>query len=217
MKEGDVAEKWGRRWVTIDTSRVALAFARTRLMSACFSSYLLSDSSEGRLKESELTSAPLSDGPVGRDVKMDFVYQRVPHITLKSIGNNLDAREGMTREEIDAVTRRHFDQELLYDQPYEDKKRVGITGRFTVESLSPYRVRDPDEERPATEVAAEIDANAEGFVPTVLAVAVDARPRIRFGDRQAGKRVEHDWGPGIEVLAQHAVVRFRVWVLVPDR
>ncbi|GBD84850.1 hypothetical protein BMS3Abin02_01244 [bacterium BMS3Abin02] len=166
MEKGDVAEKWGRRWVTIDTSRVALALARTRLMSARFPYSLLSDSAEARLTESELSRVPLSDGPVGHDVEMGLVYQRVPHITLKSIANNPGIREGMTREEIDEVIRRHSDQELLYDRPYEDKKRVRVTGRFTVESLSPHRVLDPDEERPATEVAAGIDSNAEGFVPT---------------------------------------------------
>jgi adenine-specific DNA-methyltransferase len=164
-----VAEQWGRRWITIDTSRVALALARTRLMSARFSYYLLSDSEEGRLKESELTGIPPSDGPTGNDVKKGFVYQRVPHITLKSIANNPDIKEGMTREQIDEAIRSHAAQELLYDQPYEDNRRVRVTGRFTVESLSPHRVLDPDEERPATEIAAETDPQAEGFVPTVLA------------------------------------------------
>jgi len=164
-----VAEQWGRRWIAIDTSRVALALARTRLMSARFPYYLLADSEEGRLKESELSGIPPSDGPTGRDVKKGFVYQRVPHITLKSIANNPEIKEGMSREEIDEAIRRHADQELLYDQPYEDNRRVRVTGRFTVESLSPHRVLDPDEERPATEIAAETDPNAEGFVPTVLA------------------------------------------------
>ncbi|MDF1597618.1 MAG: site-specific DNA-methyltransferase [Acidimicrobiia bacterium] len=163
------AEEGGRRWITIDTSRVALALARTRLMSARFPYYLLADSEEGKVKEMELTGIPLADGPVGRDVKRGFVYQRVPHVTLKSIANNPDIREGIAREQVDEAIRRHADQELLYDQPYEDNKRVRVTGRFTVESLSPHRVLDPDEERPATEVAAGIDPNAEGFVPTVLA------------------------------------------------
>jgi len=138
-------------------------------MSARFPYYVLSDSEEGRLKESELTGIPPSDGPIGNDIKKGFVYQRVPHITLKSIANNPDIKEGMTREEIDEAIRLHADQELLYDQPYEDKKRVRVTGRFTVESLSPHRVLDPGEERPSTEVAAETDPQAESFVPTVLA------------------------------------------------
>jgi len=163
-----VAEQWGRRWITIDTSRVAVALARTRLMSVRFPYYLLTDSDEGRTKEAEMTGIPSSDGAVGHDVKKGFVNKRVPHITLKAIANNPDIREGMTREEIDEVIRRRADQELLYDQPFEDNKRVRVTGRFTVESLSPHRVLDPDEERPATEVAAEVDPNAEGFVPTVL-------------------------------------------------
>ncbi len=53
-----VAEQWGRRWITIDTSRVALALARTRLMAARYPWYLLADSPEGRRKEAELTGKP---------------------------------------------------------------------------------------------------------------------------------------------------------------
>ncbi len=164
-----VAEQWGRRWITIDTSRVALALARTRLMSTRFPYYLLADSEIGRAKEMKITGISPSAGLVGYDVKQGFVYQRVPHITLKAIANNPDIREGMSLEEVDEAIQRHSDQELLYDQPYEDKKRVRVTGRFTVESLSPHRVLDPDQERSATEVAAQTDPNAEGFVPTVLA------------------------------------------------
>ena len=50
-----VAEEWGRRWITIDTSRVAVTLARTRMMSAKYSYYLLADSPEGVKKEAELT------------------------------------------------------------------------------------------------------------------------------------------------------------------
>lgn len=82
------AEQWGRRWITIDTSRVALALARTRLMSARYPWYLLADSREGRAKESELTQRPPADTPVQGDIRQGFVYERVPHITLKSIANN---------------------------------------------------------------------------------------------------------------------------------
>src|SRR5437660_12824583 len=53
-----VAEQWGRRWITIDTSRVALALARTRLMAARFPYYLLADSAEGRKKQADLTGTP---------------------------------------------------------------------------------------------------------------------------------------------------------------
>lgn len=83
-----VAEQRGRRWITIDTSRVALALARTRLMSARFPWYLLADSRDGRAKEAEITQRPPADGPVQNDIRQGFVYERVPHITLKSIANN---------------------------------------------------------------------------------------------------------------------------------
>jgi adenine-specific DNA-methyltransferase len=85
-----VAEQWGRRWITIDTSRVAIALARTRLMAGRYPYYLLSDSPEGILKEGEL-NAQLPPSPMpstAGDVRRGFVYERVPHITLKSIANN---------------------------------------------------------------------------------------------------------------------------------
>ena len=83
-----VAEQWGRRWITIDTSRVALALARTRLMAARYPWYLLADSASGRAREAELTKRPPADTPVHGDLRQGFVYERVPHITLKSIANN---------------------------------------------------------------------------------------------------------------------------------
>ena len=142
-----VAEQWGRRWITVDTSRVALALARTRLMAARFPYYLLADSPEGRKKQAELTATPTpADAPPCRhDVHAGFVYKTVPHVTLKSIANNPDIREGMTRAEIDAAIAKHTDTETLFDQPYEDKKTVRVCGPFTVESLSPHReLPDPD-------------------------------------------------------------------------
>jgi len=135
-----VAEQWGRRWITCDTSRVALALARTRLMSAKYSYYLVADSPEGIQKEAELTGKMPPEYRTGNDIKRGFVYKRVPHVKLKSIANNPDIKEGMTREEIDAAIARHAETETLYDQPYEDNKRVRVAGPFTVESLSPHRV-----------------------------------------------------------------------------
>src|SRR5262249_20936903 len=102
-----VAEQWGRRWITIDTSRVALALARQRVMAARFPWYLLADSAEGRAKENELTGAMLPRSDVGNDVRHGFVYRRVRHIKLKSIANNPDIKEGMSRKEIDEAIRRH--------------------------------------------------------------------------------------------------------------
>lgn len=83
-----VAEENGRRWITIDTSRVALALARTRIMAARYPWYLLADSEEGRAIEAELTLRPPSDALVHHDIRQGFVYERVPHITLKMIANN---------------------------------------------------------------------------------------------------------------------------------
>jgi adenine-specific DNA-methyltransferase len=85
-----VAEQWGRRWITIDTSRVALALARTRLMAARYSYYVLSDTPEGLRKEGEVTGKPLAERATAGDIRRGFVYERVPHITLKSIANNAE-------------------------------------------------------------------------------------------------------------------------------
>ena len=134
-----VAEQWGRRWITIDTSRVALALARQRLMGSKYPYYLLADSDAGRAKENSLSATPLPPATVTDDIRHGFVYERVQHITLKSIANNPDIVEGMSRPEIDAAIKRHADFEKLYDKPYEDKKTVRVAGPFTVESLSPHR------------------------------------------------------------------------------
>ena len=223
-----VAEAWGRRWITIDTSRVALSLARIRLMEGKYPYYLLADSPEGVMKEAELANDlnRAVDTKTSGDIKKGFVYERVPHITLKSIANNpeiddIHAKwqkdleplraeinslagenweeweiprpesvnppsadksanykgqgESPTEEpvvarlithktgeakkaiekwwelrrerqtEIDAAIARHSDGEILYDKPFEDKKRLRVTGPFTVESLSPHRVLSSDE------------------------------------------------------------------------
>ncbi|MFA6311079.1 MAG: site-specific DNA-methyltransferase [Sterolibacterium sp.] len=85
-----VAEQWGRRWITIDTSRVALALARARIMGARYPFYLLADSREGQIKEGEVTRTVPSSQPVHGNIRHGFVYERVPHITLKSIANNAE-------------------------------------------------------------------------------------------------------------------------------
>ena len=85
-----IAEQWGRRWITVDTSRVALALARARLMGARYSYYLLADSPEGRMKEAEITGGVPPQAPAYGDIRQGFVYERVPHITLKAIANNTE-------------------------------------------------------------------------------------------------------------------------------
>ena len=120
-----VAEEWGRRWITCDTSRVAVTLAKQRLMAANFDYYDLAHPEEG--------------------IGSGFRYKTVPHVTLKSIANNPEIREGMPREQIDAVVTRYADQETLYDQPYIDKTRVRITGPFTVEAVPAPTVKSLDE------------------------------------------------------------------------
>ena len=104
-----VAEQWGRRWITIDTSRIALNIAKKRLSTALFPYYELFDEE-------------------GKNIRQGFKYKKVPHITLKSLANNLPPAE-----------------EILYDQPLEDKNRMRVSGPFTVETLQSYNVTSPDE------------------------------------------------------------------------
>ncbi len=85
-----VAEQWGRRWITIDTSRVALALARSRIMGAKYPFYLLADSRDGQIKEAEVTRSMPSNQATHGNLRHGFVYERVPHITLKSIANNTE-------------------------------------------------------------------------------------------------------------------------------
>lgn len=253
-----VAEKWGRRWITIDTSRVALALARTRLMAAKYPYFLLADSPEGIKKEAELTGLMPPEYKTEGDLKKGFVYKRVPHITLKSIANNEEideiyarrhpeveralaelnaalrghpqpfrvttgGRSGsevnftapeeamvtlpsgesapayallewevpfdwpedwpekarqpfetfhqarrQLRQEIDESIARRADTELLYDQLYEDPKRIRVTGPFTVESLSPHRVLAPEVELPESEARAQREAALGQFETMIL-------------------------------------------------
>jgi adenine-specific DNA-methyltransferase len=201
-----VAEQWGRRWITIDTSRVALALARQRLMGAKFPFFLLADSEAGRRKESEVTQKLMPPAPTSNDIRQGFVYERVQHITLKSIANNPDVREGMSREEIDAAIKRHAEFETLYDRPYEDPSTVRVTGPFTVESLSPHRsltfspASQVDAAREtASEHEASLDADSPTFEQTILDNLVRAgiqngrrAERIEFAslDLHAGKHIQ---------------------------
>ncbi len=163
-----VAEQWGRRWITCDTSRVALALARTRLMSAKYPYYLLADSPEGVSKEAELTGKRPFEHWAERDIKKGFVYRRAPHVTLKSIANNPDISEGLSREQIDAAIARHADTEMLFDQPYEDTKRVRVCGPFSVESLSPHRVLSTDDEGQDVTVTEQEARKHQDFASMIL-------------------------------------------------
>lgn len=132
-----VSEELGRRWITVDTSRVALALARTRLMTSKFPYYSLKEAN---------------------NVRLGFEYKTVPHVTLKSLANNEKP-----------------EQEVLCDEPIEDKQKIRVTGPFTVESLSPHRVSDAQEM-----------ITSERFVETIVSNLLKAG--VQTGEK--GARVE---------------------------
>ena len=110
-----VAEQWGRRWITCDTSRVAITLAKQRLMTAVFDYYQLAHPNEG--------------------VGSGFNYKTVPHVTLRSIANNPEITEGMTPIQIDTAIARHSHQETLYDLPLVETGKRRVTGPFSVEAV----------------------------------------------------------------------------------
>ena len=127
-----VAEQWGRRWITVDTSRVALALARARIMGARYPYYLLADSRDGQLKEAEVTRSAPSEAATHDDIRQGFVYERVPHITLKSIANNA---------EIDVIW--HKLQETL--EPLRERLNEALGTRWEEWEIP----RDADDDWPA--------------------------------------------------------------------
>jgi len=161
-----VAEQWGRRWITVDTSRVALALARTRLMSALYPYYVLRDSKAGVIKESEVTGIPHSAAMLSEtkdDLRKGFVYSRVPHVQLGSIAQNPEIKPGMTDQEITTVIKRHADSEILFDRPARDDKTVRVTGPFTVESLSPYQAQSIEDD-----ATTSVSDGESGYVARIL-------------------------------------------------
>ncbi len=90
-----VAEQWGRRWITIDSSRVSLTLARTRLMAGRFSYYILADSQDGIEKEADILGKlpPCPMPKTETDIRRGFVYQHVPHVTIGAIANNEEMDE----------------------------------------------------------------------------------------------------------------------------
>lgn len=135
-----VAEQWGRRWITIDTSRVALALARARIMGARYPYYLLADSREGQFKEAELTRSAPSSQTVRGNIRQGFVYERVPHITLKSIANNA---------EIDVIWNR-FQQTL---EPLREALNKPLNRKWQEWDIP----REPDPKWPAAAKQAHAD------------------------------------------------------------
>ncbi len=163
-----VAEQWGRRWITCDTSRVAIALAKQRLMTALFDYYELAHPEEG--------------------VGSGFVYKTVPHVTLKSIANNPEIKEGMSRKEIDAAISKYADQETLYDQPHLDKSKARVSGPFTVEAVPAPTVK------PLQELGATAQQAADGSISRSGETLRQQEWRdelLRTGIRgRAGQRIE---------------------------
>ena len=115
-----VAEKWGRRWITCDTSRVAITLAKQRLMTAYFDYYQLRDEKQG--------------------INSGFKYKEVPHITLKDIANNPDIKEDMNKKEIEEAIARHALKEPLFNQPCVDNNKFRVSGPFTMEAVPAVKV-----------------------------------------------------------------------------
>ena len=175
-----VAERWGRRWITIDSSRVALALARQRLMAAKFPYYILADSPAGRRAEEALGGVTLSEQDTTNDIRMGFVYHRIPHITLKSIANNPNVHENMSQSEIAEVIQQHANVRPLFDRPVEDSARVRVSGPFTVESLSPHRNRSTTAD---ARLGDPSDRSSTAFVDMIL-------ENLRESGIQNGMRAE---------------------------
>ena len=273
-----VAEQWGRRWITIDTSRVALALARARIMGARYLFYLLADSVEGQRKEAELAGTAPSEVSTYSDIRQGFVYERVPHITLRAIANNAEidviyertqpeieaaladlngalldhpapfgvetggrkgkkidftAQAGSTvtlpsgesapangflawevprdaeddwndtarsaherlweariarQREIDSCIAARAEYEHLFDRPYQDNGKVRVAGPFTVESLTPHRVVEPEAASAATPSGEEVaDAHGEYVIGQLgMSAGYDFRAVILDQLRTAG-------------------------------
>ncbi len=249
-----VAEQWGRRWITIDTSRVMLALARVRLMSAKYDYYLLLDSPDGlkaeakQKRDEELASPDYLKNTSG-DIKKGFVYKCIQHKTLLSIANTpgiddihaqfqneldsiraeinrladttweeweipvaasitesqptlrseIDAWWELKRKrqaEIDAAIDRHSEFVICYDDPHIDKKRCRVTGPFTVESLSPYRVLPT-----MTDTEQQPQSNAEQFETMVI----ENLKKAGIQNGVKSERLKFDWialYPGLSLSAE---------------
>ena len=183
-----VAERWGRRWITIDTSRVALALARSRVMGARYPYYLLADSDTGRQKEADLTRTVSSDSPTGGDIRQGFVYERVPHITLKSIANDA---------EIDVIWERW--QETL--EPLRAELN-GALGRTWEEWEIPREAGDAWPDAAAAAWKRLQSAQSEGQTADALLALNNALERNYTVD-EVPDQPRDPWGTGPTQLHRH--------------
>jgi adenine-specific DNA-methyltransferase len=137
-----VAEQWGRRWITCDSSRVSVALAKQRLMTPVFDYYELAHPDEG--------------------VGSGFKYKTIPHVTLKSIANNSEICDGMSRAQIESIIGKYGDQETLYDQPVVDREKVRVTGPFTMEAVPAPVVKPLDEASAPVPETADVSVARDG-------------------------------------------------------
>ncbi|MXZ20910.1 MAG: site-specific DNA-methyltransferase, partial [Caldilineaceae bacterium SB0665_bin_25] len=213
-----VAEQWGRRWITIDTSRVALALARARIMGARYPYYLLADSRDGQLKEAEIERKAPSESHRYGDIRQGFVYERVPHITLRAIANNAEidviweefqqTLEPL-REDLNAALGRSWEEwevprEAEEGWPQEVKKlhegwwqqRIArqkeIDASIAAKADYEYLYDKPYEDRNKVRVAGPF--TVESISPhRVLAVDENDEFIETFGEGQAGYSSVHDF------------------------
>lgn len=189
------AEQWGRRWITTDTSRVAITLAKQRLMTGVFDYYRLAHPDQG--------------------VGSGFKYKTVPHVMLKSITSNPEIKEGMSRVEIDRAIAKYADQETLYDQLEKDKSKARVTGPFTVEAVPAAAFGVP-----VTKSVEKIEWESQGEIPGLESgdtLQPDASiTRSGESSRQAGWRDEL-FKTGIRATGGKAIEFVRLETLAGTR
>ena len=190
-----VAEQWGRRWITIDTSRVALALARARIMGARYPWYLLLDSPEGQTREAEVERRAPSESPTYRDIRQGFVYQRVPHITLRAIANNA---------EIDVIWGQ-YEERLA---PLRDQLSVASSQAKTLEEWEVLR-EPPDDWPSATHepLAAFWETRIERQKEIDASIAAKADSEYLYDKPYQDRRTVRVAGPfTVESLSPHRIL-----------
>jgi adenine-specific DNA-methyltransferase len=198
-----VAERRGLRWITCDTSRVALALARTRLMGARFPWYVLAGPGEDLLAEARPASGQTPGVRARGDVRKGFVCKRARHTTLESIANNPDLKEGLTDAEITEAIDRHSRSEILHDQPEVDPKALRVSGPFTVESLSPHRVL-PLSDGGADGGAAESGRRKDFAVMVCDNLKAAGVQNTKRGERLTFTRLDLHHGTWIQAVGEYA-------------
>ena len=214
-----VAEEWGRRWITVDTSKVALALARTRLMSAKYSYYRLEDADDIKKGFAYKTAPYVSLSDMANNTEIDDIHaeyaEKLDPIRAEMnrlIGENWEEWEvpaetdtewdaefqklhrhwlSLKRERqlmMDALTAKRAKSEILYDQPYQDKKRIRVTGPFTMESLSPHLVFESSdvENDTSTSVSSETEQDYHKHILEHLKTA-------GVQNRLKEQRITFDW------------------------